>query len=128
MKFKRKGNIVFMYYMINQMQIYIESKQRELKPIIFVGHSLGGAVATLATLWVLRKRLKQSSSFCITFGCPLVEDERVVEVVGRENSCGNFFYVVSKHDIIPCMLLASFESIANPFTTVFPYWKGHKCP
>jgi surfactin synthase thioesterase subunit len=92
MKFlkKEKSNIVLMYSMINQLQIYTDSKQRKLKPIIFVGHSLGGAVATLATLWVLEKRLRQSSPFCITFGCPLVGDERLVEAVGRENWGGNF--------------------------------------
>nr|ABR16688.1 unknown [Picea sitchensis] len=111
-----------------KLQIYTDAKQRKLKPIIFVGHSLGGAVATLATLWVLGKRLRQSSPFCITFGCPLVGDERLVEAVGRENWGGNFCHVVSKHDIVPRMLLAPFESIANPFTTVFGYWQGKNVP
>nr|ABR16032.1 unknown [Picea sitchensis] len=111
-----------------KLQVYTDSKQKKLKPIIFVGHSLGGAVATLATLWVLGKRLRQSSPFCITFGCPLVGDERLVEAVGRENWGGNFCHVVSKHDIVPRMLLAPFESIANPFTTVFGYWQGKNVP
>lgn len=38
-----------------KLQIYTDFKQKKLKPIIFVGHSIGGAVATLATLWVLGK-------------------------------------------------------------------------
>jgi len=107
-----------------KLQIYTDSRQRKLKPIIFVGHSLGGAVATLATLWVLEKRLRQSSPFCITFGCPLVGDERLVEAVGRENWGGNFFHVISQHDIVPRMLLAPIESIAEPLTAILPYWHG----
>jgi len=103
-------------------------KEKKPKSIIFVGHSLGGAIATLATLWVLGKRLRQSSPFCITFGCPLVGDGRLVEAVGRENWGGNFCHIVSKHDIVPRMLLAPFESIAKPFTNIFPYWHGINVP
>jgi len=96
----------------------------KVKPIIFVGHFLGGSVATLATLWVLGKRLNKSFPFCITFGCPLVGDVRLVEAVGRENWAGNFCHMVSKHDIVPRMLLAPFESIAEALLTIFPYWQG----
>eukprot|EP00253_Pinus_taeda_P018531 PITA_18531 len=107
-----------------KMQIYTDSKQRQLKPIIFVGHSLGGAVATLATLWVLEKRLRQSSPLCITFGSPLVGDVGLVEAVGHENWAGNFCHVVSKHDIVPRMLLATFDSIAEPLIAILPYWQS----
>ena len=127
-----------MYSMTNQLQIHINSKQKKLKPIIFVGHSLVGLVATLVTLWVLEKRLKQSSPlcitlkhsspFCVTFGCPLVGDKRLVEAVGHENWEGNFCHVVSKHDIVPRMLLAPLESIAKPLIAIFPYWQGIHVP
>jgi len=106
------------------MQIYLDSKKRKLNPVIFVGHSLGGAVATLATLWVLEKRLRQSSPFCITFGCPLMGDVGLVEAVGRENWSGNFCHVVSQHDVVPRLLLAPFESIAEPLTAILPYWQN----
>ena len=96
------------------------SKQRKVKTIIFVGHSLGGAVATLATLWVLEKRLRQSSPFCITFGCPLVGDVGLVEPVGRENWTRKFCHVVSKHDIVPWMLLVPFYSIVEPLIAILP--------
>jgi hypothetical protein len=89
-----------------------------------VGHSLGGAVATLATLWVLEKRLMQSSPLCITFGSPLVGDVRLVEAVGRENWANNFCHVVSQNDIVPRMLLAPFESISDPLIAILPYWQG----
>jgi len=122
-KEKENNDIVLMYFMTKQMQIYTDSKQRKLKPIIFVGHSLGGAIATLATLWVLEKRLRQSSPFCITFGSPLVGDVGLVEAVARENWAGNFFHVVSQHDIVPRTLLAPLESIAEPLISILPYWQ-----
>eukprot|EP00253_Pinus_taeda_P019332 PITA_19332 len=120
---------LFLYIMENtdfqaKMQIYTDSKQRQLKPIIFVGHSLGGAVATLVTLWVLEKRLRQSSPLCITFGSPLVGDVGLVEAVGSENWAGNFCHVVSQHDIVPRMLLAPFESIVEPLIAILPYWES----
>ena len=117
--------MVLMYSMIYQLQIYMDPKQKKLKPIIFVGHSLGGAVATLATLWVLKKRLRQSSPFCITFGSPLVADVGLFEAVGRENWTGNFCHVVSKHDIVPRMLLAPFESIAKSLRAIFALLARH---
>eukprot|EP00253_Pinus_taeda_P000837 PITA_00837 len=96
----------------------------ELKPVIFIGHFLGGSVATLATLWALGKRLKQSSLFCVTFGCPLVGDVRLVEAVDRQNWAGNFCHVVSQQDIVPRILIAPFESITEPLSTLLPYWGG----
>ena len=66
-----------------------------------------------------KNRLKQSSPFCITFGCLLVGDIRLVEAVGHEKWIGNFCHVVSKHDIVPHMLLIPFESILEPLITVF---------
>ena len=86
--------------------------------------SLGGEGATLATLWVLEKRLKKISPFCITFGCPLVGNIGLVEAVGRENWIGNFCHVVSKHDIVPQMLLVPFESIVEPLIAIFPCWQS----
>ena len=84
-----------------------------------MGHSLGGVATTLATLWVLEKRLRKNSPFCITFGCPLVGDVGLVEAVGRENWTCDFCHVVSKHDIVPQMLLVPFESIVEPLIAIF---------
>eukprot|EP00253_Pinus_taeda_P022489 PITA_22489 len=107
-----------------KMQMYTDSKQRKLKSVIFVGHSLGGAVATLATLWVLEKRLRQSSPLCITFGSPLVGDIGLHQAVSRENWSGNFCNVVSQHDVVPRMLLAPVESIVAPLIAILPYWES----
>eukprot|EP00253_Pinus_taeda_P013158 PITA_13158 len=120
---------LFLYIMENtdfqaKIQMYTDSKQRKLKPVIFVGHSLGGAVATLATLWFLEKRLRQSSPFCVTFGCPFVGDAALHEAVARENWSGNFCHVVSQYDVVPRMLLAPVESILEPLIAILPYWES----
>ena len=76
-----------------------------------MGHSLGGAVATLATLWVLGKRSRKISPFCITFGCPLVGDERLVEAVGRENWGGNFCELYLDKPIYLCLEISFLHNI-----------------
>ena len=90
----------------------------------FLGHFLGGAVATLATLWVLEKRLSKISHFCIIFGCPLVGDVGLVEAIGHENWTGNFCHLLSKHDIVPRMLLVPFYSIVEPLIAILPCWQS----
>ncbi|KAH9304204.1 hypothetical protein KI387_008608, partial [Taxus chinensis] len=100
------------------------SKQKKEQAIIFAGHSIGGAVASLATLWFLEKRARNISPFCITFGSPLVGDARLGEAIGREDWSGKFCHVVSKHDIVPRMLLAPFESIMEPLKAIMPYWQN----
>ncbi|KAH9304202.1 hypothetical protein KI387_008606 [Taxus chinensis] len=99
-------------------------KQKKEQAIIFAGHSIGGAVATLATLWFLEKRARYISPFCITFGSPLVGDARLGEAIGLEDWSGKFCHVVSKHDIVPRMLLAPFESITEPLKVIMPYWQN----
>jgi len=107
-----------------KLQVYTDSRKRKLKPITFVHHSLGGAVATLATMWFLRKRLRKISPFSIRFGCSLMRDERLVEAVGHENWGGNICHVVSNHDIVTQMLLAPLKVVSAPLTAIFPYCHG----
>ncbi|GLJ06443.1 hypothetical protein SUGI_0039280 [Cryptomeria japonica] len=94
------------------------------KTIIFVGHSTGGAVATLATLWFLQKKAQDKSYFCITFGSPLVGNSILGEAIGREGWTGKFCHVVSKHDIVPRVLLAPVMLIEKPLKVLVPHWWG----
>ncbi|GLJ28512.1 hypothetical protein SUGI_0560980 [Cryptomeria japonica] len=103
-----------------ETQMNTFAKQRKEQTIIFVGHSIGGAIATLSTIWVLEKRLRQISANCITFGSPLVGDTVLMESIDRQDWSGNFYHVVSKHDIVPRMLLAPFESIGQHLNSIFP--------
>ena len=55
--------------------------------MVFTGQSMGGATASLATLWMLDKQLqpgKPKSVFSITFGFPLVGDEILTRAVCRK--------------------------------------------
>ncbi|GLJ28092.1 hypothetical protein SUGI_0551570 [Cryptomeria japonica] len=103
-----------------------EAKIQGLKEqdIIFVGHSIGGAVVALATLWFLEKRLRNSNAFCITFGAPLIGNTTIREAIGREDWLGRFCHVVCKYDIVPRMYLAPYESIAKPLDAILPHWQS----
>eukprot|EP01018_Ginkgo_biloba_P037610 Gb_07529 [translate_table: standard] len=101
----------------------ISNAEKEGKIIVFTGHSLGGAIATLSTLWMLEKRQRQRSPpFCITFGCPLVGDTKLSQAVRRENWSGNFYHVISRHDIVPRILLSPLQSIHRPLRSLLPFW------
>ncbi|XP_059077021.1 lipase-like PAD4 [Cryptomeria japonica] len=94
------------------------SKQNKEQPIVFVGHSIGGAIATLATICFLDKRLKNIYPLCITFGSPLVGNAALRESIGYHDWFGRFCHVVSKHDVVPRMLLAPFESVAAHLNSI----------
>lgn len=74
------------------------------KSIVITGHSLGGAAATLCTLWLLsffHSKTTHQPLLCITFGSPLIGNESLSRAILRERWCGNFCHVVSNHDIMP---------------------------
>lgn len=96
------------------------------KPIVITGHSLGGTVATLCTLWLLSYFQPVSSPLqvlCITFGSPMLGNESLSKAVLRERWGGNFCNVVSKHDIMPRMLFAPQASFTQlHFPVLLKYW------
>ncbi|XP_023895073.1 senescence-associated carboxylesterase 101 [Quercus suber] len=78
------------------------------KPLIITGNSLGGSVATLYTLSLLEKFNFTTTKrpLCITFGSPLIGDERLQEAISNYpawNSC--FLHVVSDQDPVPRVLI-----------------------
>ena len=65
--------------------------------MVFTGQSMGGAIASLATLWMLDKQLqpcKPKSIFSITFGFPLVGDEILASAVRCKGWADQFYHVV----------------------------------
>ncbi|XP_057872511.2 lipase-like PAD4 [Cryptomeria japonica] len=103
-----------------QMKQFLEQiKKKVEQPIIFVGNSIGGVMATLATICFLDKRMKNINPLCITFGSPLVGNAALRESIGSQDWLGRFCHVVSKHDFVPRMLLAPFESIALHLNSIF---------
>ncbi|KAM1239353.1 hypothetical protein ACFX2J_044802 [Malus domestica] len=88
--------------------------------IVITGHSFGGAVATLFTLWLLQSLdlLKAKRLLCITFGSPLIGDEQLRQCVlefSTWSSC--FLNVASINDPVPKVFLTSQGSGYKPFGT-----------
>lgn len=93
------------------------------KQIVFAGHSSGGPVAILATLWALEKYLTPKSQgivippLCITFGSPLVGNHIFSHATRRENWSHYFMHFVMRYDIVPRILfapLSSFDQRCEP--------------
>lgn len=81
----------------------------ESKSLVFTGHSIGGAIASLSALWLLSFLGNTSLStavFCITFGSPMLGNESLSRAILHERWGGNFYHVVAQHDIVPRLLFA----------------------
>jgi len=94
--------------------------------VVFTGHSMGGAIAALATLWMLEKQRQPGSPksvFCITFGFPLIGDEILARAVRRKKWADQFCHVVSRRDAFSRILLAPSICVSEPLQALFPYWK-----
>ncbi|KAF3444697.1 hypothetical protein FNV43_RR14390 [Rhamnella rubrinervis] len=84
-----------------------EEKEKEEEKdwlLIITGHSLGGSIASLFTLWMLDgiDLSKTKPPLCITFGSPLIGDISLHNAINQYptwNSC--FLHVVSNQDTTP---------------------------
>ncbi|CAK7330207.1 unnamed protein product [Dovyalis caffra] len=84
--------------------------------LIVTGHSLGGSIAYLFTLWLL-DNIKQTSKInelplCVTFGSPLIGDQGLQLAISRRlkwNYC--FLHVAANKDPLPRIFITS---QANP--------------
>ncbi|KAI3686468.1 hypothetical protein L1987_80146 [Smallanthus sonchifolius] len=123
-------------------KLEVEKAVKEGKKILFTGHLSGGAIASLATLWILdeytRKRKIRFPIGCVTFGSPLIGDETLTHAVRREKWAGHFTHFVMEHDIVPRMMLAPKTSIQEPLPNILKFFeqkvnpittpKSHKFP
>ncbi|GJR47955.1 lipase-like PAD4, partial [Tanacetum coccineum] len=101
----------------NQM---FEIKKKQ-KPVVFTGHSIGGAIAALASLWLLSYLQSISSPpsvLCFTFGSPLIGNEALSRAIHQQCWSGNFCHVVSQHDIIPRLLFAQVAPVTTHVHTL----------
>jgi hypothetical protein len=102
--------------------------QISTKPLIITGHSLGGSVASLFTLWLLDKINLATTKrpLCITFGSPLIGDDGLQEAIlqySAWNSC--FLHVVSDRDPVPRVLISPHNptapELASPTNEYKPF-------
>ncbi|KAJ0578269.1 putative carboxylesterase [Helianthus annuus] len=105
----------------------VEAAVKKGKNILFTGHSFSGAIASLATLWMLdqyTRILKSKIQIgCVTFGSPLVGDGTLTHAVRREKWAGHFTHFVMEHDIVPRMMLAPKTSVEKHLPTIFKFFK-----
>ncbi|KAK9078926.1 hypothetical protein SSX86_002985 [Deinandra increscens subsp. villosa] len=105
----------------NQM---FEIKKKQ-KPVVFTGHSIGGAIAALSSLWLLSYYQSISSPpsvICFTYGSPLIGNEPLSRAIHRQRWGGNFCHVVSKFDLMPRLLFAPLAPITTHLHTVLKSW------
>ncbi|KAJ0041888.1 hypothetical protein Pint_19398 [Pistacia integerrima] len=93
-----------------------EGQFKDRTRLIITGHSLGGSVASLFTLWLLdsiNKRDKEKDksvikhTLCVTFGAPLLGDKGFQEAISCSslwNSC--FLHVAANQDLVPRLFIS----------------------
>ncbi|XP_023887227.1 protein EDS1 [Quercus suber] len=103
----------------------VEKAKNKKKQIVFTGHSTGGSIAILATIWFLEKywRLDASvaSPLCLTFGCPLTGNHIFSHALRREQWAPYFIHFVMRYDIVPRILLAPISSIKQEFQPILQF-------
>ncbi|MED6135121.1 Lipase-like pad4 [Stylosanthes scabra] len=107
-----------------QMLEILENK--DTKSVVITGHSIGGATASLCTLWLLsylRSITSCVSVLCITYGSPLLGNNSFSTAICRERWSGNFCHVVSKHDIMPRLLFAPITPLTSQLNFLLQFWQ-----
>lgn len=79
----------------DQLKELTDRKQRKL---IVVGHSEGGAVAALFTLWFLKNRSSATLPICITYGSPFIGNEGLQKAIGKIGQWKSLFWHVLSLD------------------------------
>lgn len=85
--------------------------------IVFTGHSLGGAVASLLALRLLEATGKwcHEQIQCYTFGCPFFADSELARYINK-NYKHHFVHIVSRNDIVPKLMPLAY--------TLYSVWYG----
>ncbi|KAH6833493.1 hypothetical protein C2S53_019118 [Perilla frutescens var. hirtella] len=90
---------------------------KQSKSVVFCGHSLGGAIASLSALWLRMAPQHSISVFCITYGSPMLGNEAFSQAILQERWGGNFCHLVAPHDLVPRLL---FSMITSPYLVQLP--------
>ncbi|XP_059641580.1 protein EDS1-like [Cornus florida] len=104
----------------------VEKAVKKNQQVVFAGHSSGGPVAILATVWFLENYIRTDSSQkpprCITFGSPLIGDRIFPHALRREKWADCFTHFVKKYDIVPRLMLTPRASIEQQLGTILAYF------
>ncbi|KAL3835146.1 hypothetical protein ACJIZ3_009882 [Penstemon smallii] len=104
----------------------VEKAISDGKQIIFAGHSSGGPMAILAAIWFLERYIRpnhyQIPPFCLTFGSPLLGSKIFSHALRRENWARYFIHFVTKHDIVPRIMLSPISHIERELHHVLNFY------
>ncbi|KAK1277818.1 hypothetical protein QJS04_geneDACA016552 [Acorus gramineus] len=120
-------------YGTTEFQMLLTKDITTTTPLILTGHSIGGAIASLAALSLLAspsrspraKRVSPPSLLCITFGAPLLGNKPLSDAILRARWHGKFCHVVSNSDIVPRLLFAQIAPIAHQVKHLFDFYHSH---
>ncbi|KAI9154486.1 hypothetical protein LWI28_026948 [Acer negundo] len=103
-----KAAVTLFSSFIDQLTI-LKNQISNSVPLIVTGHSVGGSVASLFTLWLLESMNKADAKrvLCITFGAPLIGDKGLQQAISRNskwNSC--FLHVAANQDLVPRLFVS----------------------
>lgn len=113
-----------MLLLIWVFRFQVQKALKDKRQIVFTGHSIGGSIAVLATVWYLERFVKQEKGMsprCLTFGCPLIGNHILSHALKRENWSSFFIHFVMKYDIVPRILLAPLSSIESEFRSILDF-------
>jgi hypothetical protein len=86
------------------------------KPVMVAGHSLGGAMASAASVWLMDQIPKDGGPAPImvpfTFAAPTISDQKFADLYAK--MCPTAYHCVNKHDIVP-MAWTNFDTIEGSF-------------
>ncbi|KAG5621693.1 hypothetical protein H5410_006911 [Solanum commersonii] len=96
---------------LSMLELWVQSsnptilKLGSVSPLLITGVSLGGSVASLFTLWLLKDNNKCPT--CFTFGSPLLGDSELQQAISERPSWNSsFLYIVPNQDPIPRSLIS----------------------
>ncbi|KAK9809541.1 hypothetical protein WJX73_010756 [Symbiochloris irregularis] len=100
-------------------------KAMQAHTCLCTGHSLGGAVACLAALHCKAQRQQHDPApprvQCITFGAPLIGGLKLQKHVKLQGWQCDFLHVVSRHDIVPRILISKSEGLIMACKAAFSH-------
>ncbi|KAL5544324.1 hypothetical protein UlMin_008108 [Ulmus minor] len=110
-----------------QFQKEVQKAVNSKKQVIFTGHSSGGPIAMLATIWLLEECRKEKNPlwlYCVTFGSPLVGNFIFSHALRREKWSNQFIHFVMRYDIVPRVLLSPLsDDLQQQFQQVLDSFK-----
>lgn len=109
-------------FLISQVEKAVTGKMQ----IVFTGHSSGGPLAILTTIWFLEKYLRaknnQIQPLCMTFGSALVGDRIFSHAINRENWSSHFVHFIMRSDIVPRIFLCPLSSIERELQPILNFF------